>query len=146
MFIFFILKAGDDKYDCIVKIQIYSNLAGKLNNKGYYVAQGIDGSGISINDMTNPGIYRFYVNPNTDNANYLGWTARTLLICTGDCAGYVHQIFYSNWGHCVFRRNEIQGILTFDYNLPLYHIDAKAEVAELSNRITALENLIKSNV
>ena len=57
-----------------------SNLSGKLNNKGYYAAQGIDGSGISINDMTNPGIYRFYVNPNTDNANYLGWTARTLLI------------------------------------------------------------------
>ena len=120
-------------------------MAGKLNNKGYYTAQGIDGSGISINDMTAPGIYRFYVNPNTDNANYLGWTARTLLICTGDCAGYVHQIFYSNWGHCVFRRNEIQGILTFDYNLPLYHIDAKSEIAELSKRITALEGMIKSN-
>ena len=115
-------------------------MAGKLTNGGYYRAE------TSINDMTAPGIHRFYVNPNTDNANYLGWTARTLLICTGDCAGYVHQIFYSNWGHCVFRRNEIQGILTFDYNLPLYHIDAKAEVAELSNRITALENLIKSNV
>ena len=125
--------------------QINSNLAGKLNNKGFYTAQGIDGSGISINDMTAPGIYRFYVNPNTDNANYLGWTARTLLICTGDCAGYVHQIFYSNWGHCVFRRNEIQGILTFDYNLPLYHIDAKSEIAELSKRITALEGMIKSN-
>lgn len=125
--------------------QINSNLAGKLNNKGFYTAQGIDGSGISINDMTAPGIYRFYVNPNTDNANYLGWTARTLLICTGDCAGYVHQIFYSNWGHCVFRRNEIHGILTFDYNLPLYHIDAKSEIAELSKRITALEGMIKSN-
>ncbi len=125
--------------------QLNSNLAGKLNNKGFYTAQGIDGSGISINDMTAPGIYRFYVNPNTDNANYLGWTARTLLICTGDCAGYVHQIFYSNWGHCVFRRNEIQGILTFDYNLPLYHIDAKSEIAELNSRIAALEKLIKSN-
>ncbi len=111
----------------------------KLSNHGYYNAE------TSINDMTNPGIYRFYVNPNTDNANYLGWTARTLLICTGDCAGYVHQIFYSNWGHCVFRRNEIQSILTFDYNLPLYHIDAKSEIAELNSRIAALEKLIKSN-
>ncbi len=126
--------------------QINSNLAGKLNNKGFYTAQGIDGSGISINDMTAPGIYRFYVNPNTDNANYLGWTARTLLICTGDCAGYVHQIFYSSWGHCVFRRNEIQGILTFDYNLPLYHIDAKNEIAELNSRVKALEDMIKLDV
>ena len=125
---------------------INSNLAGKLNNKGFYTAQGIDGSGISINDMTAPGIYRFYVNPNTDNANYLGWTARTLLICTGDCAGYVHQIFYSSWGHCVFRRNEIQGILTFDYNLPLYHIDAKNEIAELNSRVKALEDMIKLDV
>lgn len=119
--------------------QINSNMEHKLSNHGYYNAE------TSINDMTNPGIYRFYVNPNTDNANYLGWTARTLLICTGDCAGYVHQIFYSNWGHCVFRRNEIQGILTFDYNLPLYHIDAKSEIAELNSRIAALEKLIKSN-
>lgn len=152
-----ITKAGEYALDAIEKNaaiegtlanlinSLNSNLAGKLNNKGFYTAQGIDGSGISINDMTAPGIYRFYVNPNTDNANYLGWTARTLLICTGDCAGYVHQIFYSNWGHCVFRRNEIQGILTFDYNLPLYHIDAKSEIAELSKRITALEGMIKSN-
>lgn len=125
--------------------QINSNLAGKLTNGGYYAAQSIDGSGVSINDMTAPGIHRFYVNPNTDNANYLCWTGRTLLICTSTCAGYIHQIFYSDWGHCVYRRNKIQDILTFDYDVPLKHIDAKAEVAELSSRITALENLIKSN-
>ena len=86
-------------------------MAGKLNNKGYYTAQGIDGSGISINDMTAPGIYRFYVNPGTDNANYLGWTGRTIIICTGDCAGYVWaKYFYSDWGHCVYRRNVTQTI------------------------------------
>lgn len=115
-------------------------MAGKLENHGYYKAE------TSINDMTNAGIYRFYVNPDTDNANYLGWTGRTLLICTGTCAGYIHQIFYSDWGHCVYRRNGIQEILTFDYNLPLRHIDAKNEIAELSSRIAALEDMIKSNV
>ncbi len=125
--------------------QINSNMADKLTNRGYYAAQGIDGSGISINDMTNPGIYRFYVNPNTDNANYLGWIGRTIIICTGDCAGYVWQIFYSDWGHCVYRRNVTQTILSFDYDIPIKHIDAKSEIAELSSRITALENLIKSN-
>ena len=119
--------------------QINSNMAGKLTNGGYYRAE------TSINDMTAPGIHRFYVNPNTDNANYLGWTGRTLLICTSTCAGYIHQIFYSDWGHCVYRRNVTQDILSFDYNLPLRHIDAKSEVAELSSRITALENLINSN-
>ncbi len=119
--------------------QLNSNMAGKLTNGGYYRAE------TSINDMTAPGIHRFYVNPNTDNANYLGWTGRTLLICTSTCAGYIHQIFYSDWGHCVYRRNVTQDILSFDYNLPLRHIDAKSEVAELSSRITALENLINSN-
>ena len=114
-------------------------MAGKLTNGGYYRTE------TSINDMTAPGIHRFYVNPNTDNANYLGWTGRTLLICTSTCAGYIHQIFYSDWGHCVYRRNVTQDILSFDYNLPLRHIDAKSEVAELSSRITALENLINSN-
>lgn len=111
----------------------------KLSNHGYYNAE------TSINDMTNPGIYRFYVNPNTDNANYLGWTARTLLICTGDCAGYMYQYFFSDWGHFVYRRNNIQGIITFDYNVLLRRFDAKNEIAELNNRIAALENLIKSN-
>lgn len=116
-----------------------SNMEHKLSNHGYYNAE------TSINDMTNPGIYRFYVNPNTDNANYLGWTARTLLICTGDCAGYMYQYFFSDWGHFVYRRNDIQGIITFDYNVLLRRFDAKNEIAELNNRIAALENLIKSN-
>lgn len=119
--------------------QINSNMEHKLSNHGYYNAE------TSINDMTNPGIYRFYVNPNTDNANYLGWTARTLLICTGDCAGYMYQYFFSDWGHFVYRRNDIQGIITFDYNVLLRRFDAKNEIAELNNRIAALENLIKSN-
>ena len=118
---------------------INSNMEHKLSNHGYYNAE------TSINDMTNPGIYRFYVNPNTDNANYLGWTARTLLICTGDCAGYMYQYFFSDWGHFVYRRNDIQGIITFDYNVLLRRFDAKNEIAELNNRIAALENLIKSN-
>lgn len=119
--------------------QLNSNMEHKLSNHGYYNAE------TSINDMTNPGIYRFYVNPNTDNANYLGWTARTLLICTGDCAGYMYQYFFSDWGHFVYRRNNIQGIITFDYNVLLRRFDAKNEIAELNNRIAALENLIKSN-
>ena len=119
--------------------QLNSNMEHKLSNHGYYNAE------TSINDMTNPGIYRFYVNPNTDNANYLGWTARTLLICTGDCAGYMYQYFFSDWGHFVYRRNDIQGIITFDYNVLLRRFDAKNEIAELNNRIAALENLIKSN-
>lgn len=146
-----ITKAGEYALDAIEKNaaiegtlanlinSLNSNMAGKLTNGGYYRAE------TSINDMTAPGIHRFYVNPNTDNANYLGWTGRTLLICTSTCAGYIHQIFYSDWGHCVYRRNVTQDILSFDYNLPLRHIDAKSEVAELSSRITALENLINSN-
>ena len=146
-----ITKAGEYALDAIEKNaaiegtlanlinSLNSNMAGKLTNGGYYRTE------TSINDMTAPGIHRFYVNPNTDNANYLGWTGRTLLICTSTCAGYIHQIFYSDWGHCVYRRNVTQDILSFDYNLPLRHIDAKSEVAELSSRITALENLINSN-
>lgn len=115
-------------------------MAGKLTSGGYYNAE------TSINDMINPGIYRFYVNPNTDNANYLGWMGRTIIICTGDCAGYIYQIFYSDWGHCVYRRNVTQTILSFNYDVPLRHIDAKSEIAELNNRITTLEGMIKSNV
>ena len=106
--------------------QLNSNMAGKLTNGGYYRAE------TSINDMTAPGIHRFYVNPNTDNANYLGWTGRTLLICTSTCAGYIHQIFYSDWGHCVYRRNVTQDILSFDYNLPLEAVNFSVSIDEKS--------------
>lgn len=105
----------------------------------------MSGAGVSINDMTNPGIYRFYVNAGTDNANYLGWTGRSLVLCSGNCAGFVHQIFYNfESGYCAIRRNVTQGNCYFDYNVPLRHVDAKAEIAELNNRITALENLVKT--
>lgn len=95
--------------------------------------------------MTNPGIFRFYVNAGTDNANYLGWTGRTLLICTGNCAGYMHQIFFGfNTGHCAIRHNVTQGNIVFDYNTSLIHVDAKADIATLDGRVSALENLLKS--
>ena len=125
--------------------QINSNLADKLYNKGYYIAQDVSGNGVTVNDMVNPGIYRFYVNARTDNANYLGWSGRTIVICTRDCAGYIHQIFFGvDSGYCAVRRNAVQSNLMFDYNTKLSHVDSKTDIAALNSRVSALENMLKS--
>ena len=108
----------------------------KLRNKGYY------GPDVSINDMTDEGITRFYVNHGTDNAKYLGWTGRTIILCTGNCAGFIHQIFFSDFGNCAYRRNKDQNIFTFTYDLPLYRIDSKLDVPQKINITSTFSNKI----
>ena len=108
----------------------------KLRNNGYY------GPDVSINDMLDEGITRFYVNTGTANANYLGWTGRTIILCTGNCAGYIHQIFFSDFGNCAYRRNKDQNIFTFTYDLPLYRIDSRLDVPQKINITSTFSNKI----
>lgn len=78
-----------------------------------------------MNNITSPGMSRLYVQGIADDANYLDYHGRAFIICSGICAGFIHQIILGDGGYCAYRRNVTQGDLVFDYNTPLYRIDNK---------------------
>ncbi len=84
---------------------------------------------------------RLYVEGIVEDVNYLGYKGRVFIICSGNCAGIIHQIIFGDNGYCAYRR--ISEDSTPSYNTPLYRIDSKAEISRLESRITALENILK---
>lgn len=80
-----------------------------------------DGTKVSINNITDVGMSRIYVQSGSNDHNYLGFYGNCFIINSLN-VGFLYQIIFEFGGSNVFawRRNVTQNTITFDYTVPLY--------------------------
>lgn len=103
----------------------------KLNN-----AIAVNLNDVSLNDVSDEGIYATGITKNTDIGNMLGVTINTnaIIIVTKPIYGYLHQIiFLEEDKKIIMRRNKTIHVLEFTDDSPIYVLSGTALLNTLQN-------------